>query len=362
MNERDCLIALSVAGLHYSKPLTDLKEYFGSFDSVFNASDVLLERIMGNGPYRNKVVKDAIKNEKILQNQVEKTKELYTVVTLLDEDYPTNLKEIFDPPWVLYMKGIPLNDMALIGMVGARKASTYGKWAADHFARKLVRAGVGIVSGLAYGIDAAGHQGCLDAGGYSVGVLGSGIDKIYPSSNRKLYEEMELKGTIISEYGPGVEPQKHFFPARNRIISGLSAGVLVIEARERSGALITAEFAMEQGREVFAIPGNINSKLSVGTNKLLRDGARLVMETNDVTDPIQSILPTRSHEKVLESVDLLLSDEEKQIFNIVADQPIPIEMLLHKSDLSISELNGILTILELKGLVQQLPGKRFTVC
>ncbi len=360
MEERDYLIALSVAGLHYSKLLSDLKDFFGSFENVFSASEELLEKVIGNGPYRNKIIKEAINDTEELQRRIEEINEQYTIITLLDDHYPENLQEIYDPPWVLYTKGKPLNSHPMIGMVGARKASTYGKWAADYFARELAKREVGIVSGLAYGIDASGHQGCLDAGGYSIGVLGCGIDKTYPSSNRKLYQELERKGTIISEYAPGVEPQKHFFPARNRIISGLSAGVFVIEARERSGALITAEFAMEQGREVYALPGNINSQLSIGTNKLLRDGARLVLEIDDVIGPIESILPVKNYNSEAYEVNIALSSNEKSVMNLVAEEPMPIETLLHRSDLTISELNGILTILELKGLVQQLPGKRFT--
>ena len=362
MNERDSLIALSVAGLHYSKPLSHLNEYFGSFQDVFSASDDLLEKVIGPGPYRNKVVKDAIRDQGALQHRIDEIKDRYTILTLMDDYYPENLKEIYDPPWVLYIKGKPLKSNPMIGMVGARKASTYGKWAADYFARELTRFGLGVVSGLAYGIDAAGHQGCLDAGGYSIGVLGCGIDKTYPSYNRNLYREMEEYGTIITEYAPGVEPQKHFFPARNRIISGLSAGVFVIEAREKSGSLITAEFAMEQGREVFALPGNINSQLSVGTNKLLRDGARCVLEINDIIEPIESILPAELRHNKTQDVNVLLSEHEKCVFTMITQEPISIELLLHKSEFTISELNGILTILELKGLVQQLPGKRFTAC
>jgi len=362
MHERDCLIALSVAGLHYSKPLSILKEYFGSFEDVFYAPGDLLEKVIGPGPYRNKVIQGAVEDKAALQHRVDEIKERHSIITLLDDQYPENLKEIYDPPWVLYIKGKPLKSNPMIGMVGARKASTYGKWAADYFARELTKFGVGVVSGLAYGIDAAGHQGCLNAGGYSVGVLGCGIDKTYPSYNQSLYRELEENGTIISEYGPGVEPQKHFFPARNRIISGLSAGIFVIEAREKSGSLITAEFAMEQGREVFALPGNINSQLSAGTNKLLRDGARCVLEINDIIEPIASMLPMEHYNDTMKEVSIPLSEQEKRVLILIAQEPTPIEVLLHKAEFTISELNGILTILELKGLVQQLPGKRFTAC
>lgn len=361
MQERNSLIALSLAGLFYSKPLSALYDHFGSFCQVFETSDKLLDQVLKDGSYSFDVVRSAKKKHEVLFEKVEQVKENNTVITLLDEDYPENLGNIYDPPWVLFMRGETLKKGPMIGLVGARRASTYGKWASQHFAQHLADAGVSIVSGLAYGIDAAGHQGCLDAGGYTIGVLGTGIDKIYPAANRKLYESIQHKGTLISEYGPGVEGQKHFFPARNRIISGLADGVFVIEAGEKSGSLITAEFAMEQGREVYALPGNINSLLSVGTNKLIRDGARVVLEPEDVLDPIRHLLPPQGRTNKQKAAAAVLGLDEKKVFDLIAEEPIQFELLLHRCGLGVSALNGVLTVLELKGVVQQLPGKRFTV-
>jgi DNA processing protein len=361
MEERECVIALSLAGLYYSKPLTALYDYFGSFQEIFGAKDEQLGAVLGKSPCREHIIKNVVRDQESLKRQVHDVQSVYRVLTLLDDDYPRDLKQIYDPPWVLYLKGKPLASVPMIGIVGARKATTYGKWAAGHFARELAHFGVGVVSGLAYGIDAAGHQSCLEAGGYSVGVLGGGIDQVYPASNRSLYEQMALSGTIISEYGPGIEPQKHFFPARNRIISGLSIGVFVVEAGERSGALITADFAMEQGRDVFALPGSITSALSAGTNRLLRDGARMVLETEDLISPLRSLLPQELLQLSAEMRTVSLSEDELLVMNAVHKGPIQLEQLIIDTGLSVSELNGILTVLELKGLVEQHPGKRFTV-
>lgn len=361
MDERDCLIALSLAGLHYSKPMTQLYEYFGSFEESTQATIEQIEQALGKGRYPIEVIKSMTRDQAAMKDRVQEAKSFFRVVTLLDEDYPDDLKEIYDPPWVLYVKGEPLQTKPLLGVVGARKATMYGKWAVGHFARELTRYGIGIISGLAYGIDTAGHESCLDAGGYTVGVLGGGIDQIYPKSNRYLFQQIEEKGTIISEYGPGVEPQKHFFPARNRIISGLSIGVFVVEAGERSGALITADFAMEQGREVFALPGNINSALSAGTNRLLRDGAHMVLQTEDLIEPLKGVLSNQKLDLYTKQEELFLSEEEKTIFKILQDGPKQIEQIMMASGRTVSELNGILTVLELKDLIEQHSGKRFTV-
>ena len=361
MDERDHLICLSLSGLYYSKSLTMLLDYFGSFQALIESDTKLVEAVTGKDNHAYHAVsqlKDLsihCRREKLKQVESE-----YEVITLLDDAYPTLLREIYDPPWVIYCKGKALSSIPMIGMVGSRKATTYGKWAAAYFSRELAVRGLGVVSGLAYGIDAASHQSCLDAGGYSIGVLGGGIDGIYPMSNRQLYAEMETQGTILSEYGPGVQPQKHFFPARNRIISGLSLGTFVVEAGEKSGALITAEFAMEQGREVYALPGNINSTMSSGTNQLLRDGARMVLNVNDIIDPIRSqeLMNHLQINKV--EVEPHLSAEETAVMAVIREEPVYLDALAYKCGMTVSQLNGILTILELKGLISQHPGKLFT--
>ncbi len=362
MDERNTLIALSLAGLHYSKPLADMESYFGSFQDVWQASDDQCGKALGKHTTLLECLKSMVRSRDRFRELVEQTKEAYTVITLLDDAYPENLRQIFDPPQVLYVKGKTDFDRPLIGIVGARKASAYGKWAAGKFSRELTAYGIGVVSGLAFGIDAASHQGCLDTGGYTIGVLGGGIDGIYPSTHRSLYDQIEQTGSIISEYGPGVQPQKHYFPARNRIISGLSLGVFVVEAGERSGALITADFAMEQGRDVYALPGNINQLTSLGTNRLIRDGARMIIETNDLIDAIGQIIPLHQNGSARQLTNIKLSEAENRVFSIIREMPVNIEMLVYQTGLPVSEVSSILTVLELKGLISQLPGKTFTVC
>ncbi|SMP47141.1 DNA-processing protein DprA [Anoxynatronum buryatiense] len=361
MKERDALIALSLAGCHYSQSLTVLREYCNSFSEVLSLTENQIESISGIGPQMKGLLSSCIKNREELLETTFCVQDKFTIKTLLDEEYPEDLKHIFDPPWVIYIKGHFTNHMPFLGIVGARRATSYGVWAADHFSRELSNKGIGIVSGLAYGIDAAAHRGTLDVAGYTIGVLGGGIDGIYPAAHRSLYQQIEESGALVSEYGPGVQPQKHYFPARNRIISGLSRGVFVVEAGEKSGALITADFAMEQGREVFALPGNVNQKASAGTNRLIRDGARMVLETDDLLDAYPEV--KHSTKTVRDSGEWRnqLSLAELEVMDLIAEGPVQMEMLIYRLEKTVSEVSSLLTVLELKGLIQQLPGKTFTV-
>ncbi len=206
------------------------------------------------------------------------------VVCAADADFPDRLRRIFDPPQVLYYRGRLPQDELLIGIVGARRASAYGRNAAKALAAGVVAGGAGVVSGAARGIDSAAHEGALEAGGYTVAVLGCGVDVVYPPENGKLLARIAEQGAIVSEYWPGGEPLPHHFPVRNRIISGLSHGVTVVEAAEKSGSLITADWALEQGRDVFAVPGSIFSATSAGANRLLKQGAKPVTTAADILE------------------------------------------------------------------------------
>ena len=280
------------------------------------------------------------------------------ILTYLDADYPQQLKTIVDPPAILYLRGT-LPPTPALAVVGARKASDLGRNWTRELCRELAAAGLPIISGLARGIDTSAHHGCLDGNGQTVAVLGCGIDQIYPPENAALAEQIVSSGAILSEYPPGAEPLAGHFPGRNRLISALSAGVLVVEAAAGSGSLITVDFALEQGREVFAVPGNPLAATSTGTNQLLKDGARLVTEALDIID---IILPGQVVPRNLEWLEFIpenLSDNGKKLFKTLTFEPLHIDELARKSALTLMEVSDILLHLELAGWIEQLPGTRY---
>jgi len=282
-------------------------------------------------------------------------------ITLQDKNYPAILKEIHNPPKELYIKGEIINqDKVAIGVVGTRKYTQYGKQACLDIAGKLARLGITIVSGLAKGIDTWAHQAALEQGGRTIAVLGSGLDKksFYPSSNYSLSEKICQQGAMISEYPPGTRGTQFTFPQRNRIISGLSLGVVVIEAPEESGALITATLALEQNREVFAIPGSIYEKNTQGTNQLIKMGAKLVTDVEDILDELNlSHLLTIEKKKIKPE-----NNEEEIILSILSAQPIHIDEIIKNSELPASTVNSVLMILELKKAVRNLGRGNYILC
>ena len=282
-------------------------------------------------------------------------------ITLQDKNYPAILKEIHNPPKELYIKGEIINqDKVAIGVVGTRKYTQYGKQACLDIAGKLARLGITIVSGLAKGIDTWAHQAALEQGGRTIAVLGSGLDKksFYPSSNYSLSEKICQQGAMISEYPPGTRGTQFTFPQRNRIISGLSLGVVVIEAPEESGALITAALALEQNREVFAIPGSIYEKNTQGTNQLIKMGAKLVTDVEDILDELNlSHLLTIEKKKIKPE-----NREEEIIISVLSGQPTHIDEIIKKSGLSASAVNSTLMILELKRAVRNLGRGNYVLC
>lgn len=273
-----------------------------------------------------------------------------------EKDYPELLNYIGNPPEALYYQGdITLASEPLIAVVGARKASSYGKWAAYHLSEKLSEYGIGVVSGMAYGIDAYAHKGAVDYGGRTIAVLGCGVDICYPSSNQALKEEILKTGLILSEYEPGVPPRPFRFPLRNRIISGLCIGTVVVEAGLNSGSLITADFAGEQGRNIYAVPGNINSVSSFGANKLIKDGAVPLIVFDDIIDELGI---NRSEKKSMEEIQLGV--DEKKIYNYIRiNGEATTDEVCRNTGRKPSEINSIVTILEMKGLLQTALGKIF---
>lgn len=296
------------------------------------------------------------------------------VITLADETYPELLREIYDPPIALYVKGDLDAVLAhpTIAVVGSRRCSTYGVNAANFLARELAAHGVAIVSGLARGIDGAAHRGTLEAGGKTIGVIGTGLDVIYPKEHKKLSEEVAAMGAVVSEFPLGTPPLAQNFPYRNRVISGLCVGVLVVEASEHSGSLITARLASEQGREVFAVPGNITSQTSFGPNFLIKDGAKLVQHWRDVVEEFpqhikEALLGVEPRPKVKDNVPVqpsfevvaLSPNEQKLLEVLTADVASHIDELLLSSGLSSPELTSALLGLEMKDRIKALPGKCF---
>ena len=270
-----------------------------------------------------------------------------------DAEYPSLLKEIFDPPSLLYYRGtIPKSELT-VGIVGARRSTTYGRQAARKIASELAASGVVVVSGAARGIDTASHLGALE-NGKTIAVLGCGVDVAYPPENAKLLADIEHNGAVISEYPPGTQPRQGFFPARNRIISGISAGLLVVEAAEKSGALITATCAMEEGRDVFAVPGSIFSDVSVGTNRLIQDGVKPITCGQDILDEYQMSIPKQEVKKIS------LTKEEHMVHTALQyDYAMSTEELAMRTNLEVGQLALIVLQLMLRGLVKEDSAQRY---
>ena len=312
----------------------------------------------------DKDIADALSSPDLLEKasgEIDRLKKRgYSVLTIADEQYPMQLREIFDPPLVLYYAGkIDALMEPSVSIVGSRKPTPYGRAVAERLAYDLSAKGLVVISGLARGIDSISHWGAL-RGGKTIAVLGSGLETIYPKENRPLFEKIIENGLVLSEYSLKAPPLKYHFPCRNRIISGLSMGVVVVEGSKRSGSLITARLALEENREVMAVPGNITSEMSQGTNWLLQGGAKLVNDWKDVVEEFPSPLKEEilSKEKKKRREPPSLNKEEKKIYDLLfPDKLTSVDALFDQSNLSVSEILSILLNLEIKDLVTQRPGK-----
>ncbi len=285
-----------------------------------------------------------------------------TVVTKDDASYPKHLREIYDPPLVLYVRGeLTEMDALAIGIVGSRRTSLYGQEMARKLSFQLARLGVTVVSGLARGIDTLAHKGALQAKGRTVGVIACGIDQMYPPENKDLSDEIVAKGgAVVTEFPFGVRPDKQNFPMRNRIISGWSMGVVVVEASLKSGSLITAAQAGEQGRQVFSVPGRADSVLSRGSNKLIKDGAKLTEDAEDILSEFEYLLPRREKPTSAENAEkptLKLSAHEATIIEKIGDEEVVVDEIIRDTGLTSACVSATLLGLEMKKLVRQLPGK-----
>ena len=353
---------------------TKLLERFGSADAVFHARRTELESLR----MRPETIESIIKREfdARADQELERVKGLGGDILILDDgSYPSCLREIADPPITLYVRGDWQScfEQPGVAVIGSRLCSTYGENAAEMLARDLASRGICIVSGLARGIDSAAHKGAIRGGGRTIAVMGTGIDAVYPKENTRLVREiLDSGGAVVSQFPLGTPPLKDNFPYRNRIISGLSLGVLIVEATERSGSLITARLATEQNREVMAVPGNITSRNSFGTNYLIKAGAKLVQQWQDIvaelpSDIAASILPPKvddetaknDHHKT-DAVPADLSEKERKVWDqLSADEPVHIDILLGSSGLSFGDLNAALVGLDIRDLIRVLPGKHY---
>jgi DNA processing protein len=354
-------VALSLTPGLGSILIKRLLDQFKTPDVVFQVSKKELLNIEGLGGK----VADAIRCgplEKEVQKELGLLKKVGgTILTLNDDAYPKRLKEIYDPPALLYVRGgLKKEDDLAVSIVGSRKTSPYGREMTEKISRDLARNGVTIVSGMARGIDSVAHWGAVSEGGRTIAVLGCGVDVIYPSENRNLYAKMIDQGAILSEFPMGSPPEGGHFPRRNRIISGLSIGVIVVQANEKSGSLITARYALEQGRDVFAVPGNIGAEGSRGTNRLIKEGAKMVESSEDI---LEEIMPQWKKEddrlQKGEAPRRDLTREEEILYEILGENPLHIDAIICETQLDPGRVSSVLLNLELKGLISQWPGKCF---
>ncbi len=336
--------------------LQALIQHFGDLEAAWNAAPAdlaeaglgvkMIERIF---QAREKV------NLESLWEQI--TRQGIQILTWEDESYPSRLKEIDQPPPVLYIRGEYLpEDLFAVAVVGTRRVTPYGRQITEDVSAFLSGAGMTVVSGLARGVDAVAHTAALKAGGRTLAVLGSGVDRIYPPEHRALAEQIMERGAIISDYAPGTPPEASNFPPRNRIISGLSLAVVVIEAGETSGALITAEFAAEQGREVFAVPGSILAPQSKGTNKLVQQGAQPLLGPSDL---MQALNLTRMGEQKAARKSLPADETEARLLGVLGNEPMHVDEIRHQAELPIEKVSATLALMELKGMVRQVGGMNY---
>ncbi len=336
--------------------LFKLLRHFGDFTAPLHAppqhwqaagvTDNLYRKVMSeNDPYYQKVL-----------HKLEALK--VQVVGFNDDSYPPLLREIHDPPAILYVRGkLPTNDC--LAIVGSRRATPPGLSLTRNLAATLARHNICIVSGLARGVDSAAHYGALDVNGATIAVLGCGIDRVYPPENSKLFQQIPVANAIITEYPPGAPPLAGHFPGRNRIISGLSRGVLIVEATEKSGSLITGDFALEQGRELFAIPGALHLANSKGTNRLLKEGAQLVTEAQDIIQTLWPDRPTIKQQIKQNTFANQLTDSVAKVYQLISYEPSHSDEIARECGLTPMELSAILLDLELRGGIKQLPGNNY---
>lgn len=337
-----------------------LMEHFGSAEAVLAAALSQLREVSGVGPKLARTIVTA-RDEIDVETELQLCRE-HGVLILWDADasYPRLLREIHDPPGILFVHGtLGPDDAMAVAVVGARHATTYGRRQAERLAGELARAGLTVVSGLARGIDAAAHHGALQAGGRTIAVLGSGVLNVYPPEHGELAARVRASGALISENPPRAQPMSGAFPQRNRLITGMSLGVIVVEAAERSGALISARHAMEQGREVFAVPGRVDSRASRGCHRLIRDGAKLVESVEDVLEelgPLVEATPRSDGRVVHHPAELQLNDQERLVLDAIDNDPTSVDNIVAVSGLPVHRVLSTISVLEMRRLIRRVSG------
>ncbi len=360
MTQLEALVALNMVDGIGSVRLDRLMEFFGKPENILQAPEEKLKSIFGIGDEIASRIR-ALDDKKISEELSFAQKLGLKIMTWEDKDYPENLKQIPGAPIVLYIKGeLKAEDKISIAIVGSRRASFYGLTCAENFAADLCEAGFTIVSGMARGIDTAAHRGALKRKGRTLAVIGSGFNQMYPEENMELAEEIARSGAVISEFSLDAQPLKQNFPRRNRIISGLSQGTLVVEAARNSGALITADFALEQGREVFALPGKVDAENSFGTNELIKQGAKLVSCLDDILEEFNLVArPEPKMSRPGRRTKLSVTEQEKILYDYISMQPITLDEIIDGTNMEVGEVSDILLRLRLKKLIKQLPGEQF---
>lgn len=368
MTSREAYIALNMVNGVGPIRVRALLDRFNEPQAILSASKAELMQVEGVG-------EEVARSVMSWREQVDLDAELQRienagvkVVARDDAEYPKNLREVYDPPVILYVKGeLSERDALAMAIVGSRRTTLYGQEMARKLAFQLARVGIPVVSGLARGIDTAAHSGTLQAKGRTVAVIGCGIDIMYPAENQKLADEIVAKGgAVVTEFPFGVKPDKQNFPMRNRIISGWSLGTVVVEANLKSGALITANQAAEQGRQVFAVPGRADSILSRGTNKLIKDGAKLTEDAEDILGEFEYLFPKTATEQAEVGFGgegtkpaLKLSEVEEKVMTHLGQEETAMDDIIRSSGLTTACVSATLLSLEMKRLVRQLPGKQY---
>jgi DNA processing protein len=359
-------LLLSVDGIGPGR-IRNLLSKFHSLENILSADFNSLQQVEGISINLAKRIRAGNSRFDTVESEVSKELELLNklqtfLITIWDKEFPALLKKIYDPPLVLYVKGELIeNDKYSVAIVGTRLPTNYGKLQAEKFASDLARQNISIVSGMARGIDSVAHSSALKNGGRTIAVIGSGIDVIYPPENKKLFDQITENGAVISEFKPGTKPDAQNFPRRNRIISGLSLGCIVVETGTNGGAMQTAALALDQGREVFAVPGNLSVRQAEGTNLLIQKGeAKLIVTAEDVLEELNLKLKPVAGKNIPKPQAELNLFEEK-IINALSNEPVQIDKIASLTSLSTSDCLVHLLSLEFKGLVKQLPGKMFAL-
>ncbi|SDZ91286.1 DNA protecting protein DprA [Desulfuromusa kysingii] len=336
--------------------LFKLHQYFGDFLTPLQAPPQYWQEAGLSAKFCNKIPTVTDPKFATIRHKLESLK--VRLLSFWDSDYPPLLREIHDPPALLYLRGT-LPDNECFAIVGSRRATPGGLTLSRELATALAHHNICIVSGLARGVDSAAHKGALDANGSTIAVLGCGIDRVYPPENSHLFHRIEQANAIITEYPPETPPLPGHFPGRNRIISGLSRGVLIIEAAAKSGSLITGDFALEQGRELFAVPGSLQHRNSKGTNQLLKEGAQLVTEAADILQALWPDLPSQKQQRVYEDFSLQLEEVARNVYQKLGHEPKHSDEIARECGLTPMELSAILLDLELRGGIKTLPGNNY---